>query len=71
MQQRLAERMRRFQTQPANGSLRRWHEAHLLVFADARPMLRLARLFRQNAIVVVRRGRPAGLMLLRWAKLSD
>lgn len=68
MQRRLAERLRCWTCVPALGSLRRWHEAHVLVAADARQLVRLARLFRQRGIVVVERGQPARLVLLRWCR---
>jgi hypothetical protein len=61
MQQRLCERLRRSVVLPAEGSLGRWHEAHLLVGGDARPAARLARIFRQHGIVRVQRGRRARL----------
>jgi hypothetical protein len=61
MQQRLCERLRRSVVLAADGSLGRWHEAHLLVGGDSRRVLRLARLFRQHAIVCVQRGRRARL----------
>jgi hypothetical protein len=61
MQQRLCERLRRYVVLPADGSLGRWHEAHLLVGGDSRRALRLARIFRQHAIVVLRRGQRARL----------
>ena len=64
MQCRLAERLRRHVNRPASGSLRRWHEAHLLVAADPRPIVRLARLFRQRGVVVVTRRQAARLVLL-------
>jgi hypothetical protein len=64
MQQRLSERLRRYVTLPARGSLRRWHEEHLLVAADKRPVMRLARLFRQRGVVLVARHQPARLVLL-------
>lgn len=41
---------------PARGHLRHWSEDHVLVFGDPRPMIRLARRYRQNAIVIVGRG---------------
>lgn len=65
MQQRLAERLRRFAVVPADGTLRRWHEAHLFVAADVRRMLRMARIFRQYGVVAMRRGHRARLELLR------
>jgi hypothetical protein len=65
MQRRLAERLRRFVVVPADGTLGCWHEAHLLVVADVRQVLRLARIFRQLGVVAMRRGRPARLVLLR------
>ncbi len=58
MQRCLAERLRRFVVVPADGTLGRWHEAHLLVAADVRRMLRMARMFRQLGVVAVRRGQP-------------
>ena len=65
MQQRLAGRLRRFRMMPADGAWRRWHEAHLLVAADPRVILAVARRFRQRAVVVVQRGHAARLLLLR------
>ena len=64
MQRRLGERLRRYRTLCASGSLRRWREEHLLVVADPRPVTRLARLFHQRGEVVIRRGQPAQLVLL-------
>ena len=64
MQRRLAERLRRFVVLPADGALGRWLEAHVLVGADARRMIRLARVFRQRAVVVLRRGQRARLVVL-------
>jgi len=64
MQRRLEERLRRHVTLRAGGSLRRWHEAHLLVAADPRPVVRLARLFRQRGVVLVARHQAARLVLL-------
>lgn len=71
MQRRLAERVRRYEIQAADGSLGRWREAHIMVLADVRPMLRLARQFRQRAIVVLRQGQPASLAWLRYGGFSD
>jgi hypothetical protein len=65
MQRRLGEWLRRFVVVPADGTLGRWHEAHLLVAADLRRMLRIARIFRQLGLVMLRRGQPARLLLLR------
>jgi hypothetical protein len=62
MQQRLCDRLRRFATVPAEGALGRWHEAHLLAIADARQVVRIARSFRQRAVVVARYGRRATLV---------
>jgi hypothetical protein len=44
-----------------------WRERHLLIAADPRRIAGLARRFRQNAIVTVRSGAPARLVLLRLA----
>jgi hypothetical protein len=62
----LGERLRRFPTLPADGRLGTWHEAHWMVMADHRVALRLARVFRQRALVVVRRGVPTRLVLLAY-----
>lgn len=56
---------------PAEGSLHRWREAHLLVAGDPRPVLRLARRFRQRGVVVVKRGRAARLVLLGYEARVD
>lgn len=62
---RLRERLRRFGSVSADGTLGRWHEAHLLVAVpDMRRMVRLARIFRQRAVVVIQRGHPAKLVVL-------
>jgi hypothetical protein len=62
MQRRLTQRLQRYPTVPADGAWRGWHEQHLLLFADPRIGLKLARTFRQAAIVVVKRGQPAALI---------
>jgi len=64
MQRRLYERLRRHGVFPAEGSLGRWREAMLLVAGDPRLLVRLGRIFRQCAIVVVQGGRCARLVLL-------
>jgi hypothetical protein len=63
-QQRLRARLRRFVVVDADGSLRRWHEAMLLVGGDPRPVIRLAARFRQRAVLMLRRGQKARLRLL-------
>jgi hypothetical protein len=62
MQKRLAGAVRRRTALPATGSLRGWSETHLLVLGDVRPIRRLARRYRQNAIVTVRLQQPARLV---------
>ena len=64
MQQRLTLHLRRHMSLPAEGSLHRWREAHLLVARDPRPIVQLARRFRQRGVVVVQRGRLARLVLI-------
>jgi hypothetical protein len=64
MQQRLRQHLRRSEVVDAQGSLRRWHEAMLLVAGDPRPMVRLAARFRQCAVVILRRGQKVRLRLL-------
>ncbi|MDN3567041.1 DUF3293 domain-containing protein [Paeniroseomonas aquatica] len=66
MLQRLATATRRLPSAPGQGGAGRWREAHLLVGADPRRLLVLARRFRQAAIVTVARGQPARLRLLRY-----
>jgi hypothetical protein len=63
MQTRLAAALHRWPALPAEGVWRRWREAHLLVLADVRPVLRTAWRFRQCAVVVVRAGAAARLVL--------
>jgi hypothetical protein len=63
MQARLRQAMRRRKALAGRGFLRRWSEAHLIVFGDARPVQQTARRFRQLAIVIIRRGRPARLVI--------
>jgi hypothetical protein len=60
----LQELARHYKALPATGTLRRWSEAHLLVLGDIRPIRKLARRFRQNSIVILRRGQPARLHFL-------
>jgi hypothetical protein len=64
MQLRLAQVLRRRQCLPAQGSWRRWSEAHLMVLGDTRPVRRQARRFRQNGIVMFRSGQPARLLVV-------
>ncbi len=51
-------------TLPAEGRYRGWREEGLFVGGDPRRLARVARIFRQNALVVVEYGRPARLLLL-------
>jgi Protein of unknown function (DUF3293) len=62
MHARLAETAHRAAAAGGKGSWRGWCEAHLLLFGDQRPAIRLARRFRQNAVVVVRLRQPARLV---------
>ncbi|HEY1934846.1 MAG TPA: DUF3293 domain-containing protein [Acetobacteraceae bacterium] len=64
MQRRLAKRLRRVAYVSADGSGRGWHEEHVLVFRPLPWVTGLAALFRQHAVVAVRRGRPARLVIL-------
>ena len=67
MMDRLEEALRRRRTAQGWGRAPdgRWAERHLLVAADPRGLAVLGRRFRQNAIMVVRRGQPGALWLLR------
>jgi hypothetical protein len=63
MQARLLQALRRRRILPARGFLGQWSEAHLLVFGDARPVRRLARRYRQYAVVIVCLGQPPRLAM--------
>jgi hypothetical protein len=62
MQARLRQALRRRPVLSARGSWRGWTESHLLVVDDVRPMVRLARRFRQCAVVVIRPRQAAQLV---------
>ena len=64
---RLRAAARRLPQAEGSGGHGRWRERHLLLAADPRRLAVLARRFRQAAIVTVRRGAPARLVLLRPA----
>ncbi len=64
MQRQLAEHIRRWVCVKADGRLRRWHEAQILVLAPRRPGERIALRFRQRGIVVVQRHHPVRLIVL-------
>lgn len=65
MQARLRQAARRLPRTEGWGRGHGWAEHTLLLAADPRRAAVLARRFRQNAIVAVRRGGPARLVLLR------
>jgi len=58
----LAERLRRVKVVAGQGRWRGWREAHLLVLAHPERVRRLARLFRQYAVVQVRIGQTVRLI---------
>jgi Protein of unknown function (DUF3293) len=64
MQRRLRRDLRRFVVLDAEGALHGWHEAMLLAGGSPLPTIRLARRFRQSAVVVLRRHAPAQLIQL-------
>lgn len=61
MQCRLGQAVRRHRVLPASGGARGWTEEHLLVLMPAAQAAVLARRYRQNAFVMLRRGQPACL----------
>jgi Protein of unknown function (DUF3293) len=65
MHARLRQAARRFPTAEGWGGTTAWRERHLLIAADPRRVAVLGRRFRQNAIVTVRAGQPARLVMLR------
>jgi len=62
---RLQAAARRTPAAEGHGGAGRWREAHLLLAADPRRIVTLARRFRQAAVVLVAQGRPEQLVLLR------
>ena len=69
MQARLRERLRRGLVIDGEGVLGGWHEAMLLVADDPRRTIRLAVVFRQRAVVIVRRRRRAELRLAPYGRV--
>jgi hypothetical protein len=63
MQKHLVRALRDRILLPARGYWRQWAETHVVVFGDTRPTRKLARYFRQNGIVIVRRRQPAQLLI--------
>ena len=70
MMARLREAARRLPSAEGEGRGRNWSERHLLLAAGPRRAAVLARRFRQNAILAVRTGAPARLVLLRGGSTS-
>ena len=60
----LRERLRRLHYVEGQGGAKRWWEAHYFIGISAARGRRLARLFRQNAMVALRRGAKARLIWL-------
>ena len=58
----LRERLRRLHYVEGRGGAKRWWEAHCFIGISAARGRRLARLFRQNAMVALRRGAKARLI---------
>ena len=58
----LRERLRRLPYVEGRGGAKRWWEAHCFIGISAARGRRLARLFRQNAMVALRRGSEARLI---------
>jgi hypothetical protein len=69
MQRRLRLRLQRAAVLEAEGSLQGWREAMLLVGGQPARAVRLARQFRQCAVVVLRQG--ARVRLIAILRLSD
>ena len=60
----LRERLRRLHYVEGRGGAKRWWEAHCFIAISAARGRRLARFFRQNAMVALRRGGEARLIWL-------
>ncbi len=67
MHVRLLQATRRLARSEGWGGTPEWQEHHLLLAVDPRRIGVLARRFRQNAIVAVRVGHPARLVMLHQA----
>ncbi len=65
MHRALAEALHRHTILDAEGAWRGWREAHLMVYSQVAPMQRMARHFRQRAVVQVGRAQPARLLTVR------
>jgi hypothetical protein len=65
LQARLLAAARRLPLAAGRGEGRGWAEDHLLIGAAAARLVALARRFRQLGLVLVRRGAPARLVVLR------
>jgi hypothetical protein len=63
MQTHLRRALGRCSVVPATGTLRRWSETHFLAFGPVPPLQKLARQYRQNAIVIIRMRQSARLVL--------
>jgi hypothetical protein len=69
IQARLLQNLRGCPVLPASGRWGHWCEAHFLAFAPHRPMIVLARRYRQHGIVTVRLRQPARLIITSsWAR---
>ena len=68
----LRERLRRLHYVEGKGGAKRWWEAHCFIGISAARGRRLARLFRQNAMVALRRGGKARLEYFqaKWNHLA-
>ncbi|AWV22821.1 Hypothetical protein HVIM_02350 [Roseomonas mucosa] len=64
-QERLERLIRHLPSLPARSGEGRWREEQRLLLADPRRLAVLGRRFRQNAVVLLARGRPARLLWLR------
>ena len=67
----LQDRLRRVTALPGAGEGRGWREGHWLAVLDPRRAAVLGRLFRQAAIVTLRRGQPARLAPLPARRTPD
>jgi hypothetical protein len=64
VQRRLRAQLRHRRVIDGSGALGRWHEDLLGVIGDRRPAVRLARRFRQRAVVVLRRRQAVRVVVL-------
>jgi hypothetical protein len=66
MHRNLKQYAARFHPEPAVGSWRDWSEDHLFMAGPWKKGRHLGKVFRQNGIVIIRRGQPASISITSY-----